>query len=696
MLRPPVSVYGPAPGTVVVDGNEPVTTRDGTILRVNVYRPPGDATVPVILCAHPYGKDKLPKAARKGRWRFSPQYRMLRQTGPIRFSSLTSWEAPDPAWWVGQGYAVVNCDLRGAGTSDGVGSLLSDQEGEDIHDLIEWAASQPWSTGAVGLLGVSYLALSQWKAAATQPPHLKAIAPWEGFSNAYRGLVRPGGIAEVGFLKLWNIGLKKTRQTYSLLDESARRPVIDDWWRSLDPDLGRIEVPALICGSFSDNNLHSRGSIAGFEQISSAERHLYTHRSGKWATFYSDEARAAQLQFFDRHLRGSDVRPLPRVRLEVRDSRDHIVEVRDEFGWPLDRTEWTPRYLSASGLIPDAPSTDGSISFTMRRGGARFGWTVPEDIELTGPMALRLFVSVDGADDVDLIVGVEKWRGNEFVGFEGSYGYGRDRVATGWQNVALRELDDAKSRPFEPVPACVTRRPVTPGEIVPVDIALGASSTLFRAGEQIRLVVAARWLSPRNPLTGQFPGAYRTLKAGRCTLHWGPAHPGRLLLPVIPSRESVSVTGAYAPAESALEPPAMTPPVLVVDGHEVEASHADWSAVTDETPLAITTPSWFDVPTRPDGAVAMTFRDGPLPIAVSVVGYDAIGSDGLPVGDATRADGVLPAAGVIVADGELRFTTADRPEYLAVQFRWNVPPESRASGKADTASVTAAYFLHLT
>jgi uncharacterized protein len=535
IVRPPVTVYRPDAGSLVIENDQPITTRDGTILRVNVYRPTGSAKVPVIMATHPYGKDKLPRTGKTGRWKFSFQYRILRQTGAVRFSSLTGWEAPDPAWWVSQGYAVVNCDLRGAGTSDGTGALMSDQEGEDTHDLIEWAGAQPWSTGSVGLLGVSYLAVSQWKAAATQPPSLRAIAPWEGFSNAYRGLLRPGGVPEVGFLKLWNLGMKKTRQSYSLLDESAKRPVIDDWWRSLVPDLTKIEVPALICGSFSDNNLHSRGSIAAFEGISSTDKHLYTHRSGKWATFYSDEAKKVQLQFFDRHLRGRDVPVLPPVRLEVRDRRDHIVEVRNESEWPLARTQWTPRYLSSEGLAAAPSDSPGRISFDISSGATRFGWTLPEDIELTGPMALRLFVEVAGADDADLVVGVEKWNGNHYVGFEGSYGYGRDRVATGWQNVALRQLDEQQSRPFEPIAACLTRKPVKPGEVVPVDIALGSSSTLFRAGEQIRLVIAGRWLAPRNPLTGQFPAAYNTRNAGTCTLHWSADQQAHLLLPVIPS-----------------------------------------------------------------------------------------------------------------------------------------------------------------
>jgi hypothetical protein len=83
------------------------------------------------------------------------------------------------------------------------------------------------------------------------------------------------------------------------------------------------------------------------------------------------------------------------------------------------------------------------------------------------------------------------------------------------------------------VPTLDARRPLQPGEVVQVDIPLGPSATLFRAGEQLRLVVAGRWLWPRNPLTGQFPAAYERGPRGKCTLHWGPEHVARLLIPVI-------------------------------------------------------------------------------------------------------------------------------------------------------------------
>lgn len=534
MVRPPLDVYSPAPGSVTVHHDVPVTTRDGTVLRVNVYLPPRDDRYPVVLCAHPYGKDNHPK---KRKWlpgySIPFQYRALRQPATVRFSALTGWEAPDPAWWTGHGFAVVNCDLRGAGHSDGVGSVLSDQEGEDVYDLIEWAAQQSWSTGAVGMLGVSYLAISQWKAASMRPPHLRAIVPWEGFTDAYRDLMRPGGIQEVGFVKLWSRELRNIRLTYQVGEENTKHPLRDDFWSSLVPDLRLIEVPALICGSFSDNNLHTRGSVRAFTRSGSSHARLYTHRGGKWATFYSEPALAEQLNFFRGVLDGA---PASRsVRLEVREDRDTITAVREEAEWPLARTRWRALYLADNGaLAPEQPQTAGSITFETHSRAAAFSCTFPAETELTGPMVARLWVELDGCDDANLFVGVEKWRDGRFVEFEGSYGYGRDRITTGWQRVALRALDPELSQPWEPVATCTDPQPLSDGEVVPVDVALGPSATLFRAGEQLRLVVAGRWLCPTNPLIGQMPAAYQNSPRGRLTLHWGRRHDAHLLVPEIP------------------------------------------------------------------------------------------------------------------------------------------------------------------
>jgi putative CocE/NonD family hydrolase len=532
IVKPPVTVTAP-PADLVVERDVEVPTRDGTVLRINVYRAPDQHARPVILSIHPYGKDNLPTLRGK-KSTFSMQYRAIRQPQPVTFSTLTGWEAPDPVWWTAQGFTVVNADSRGCGHSDGTGKLLSRQEAEDTYDLIQWIAGQAWSDGRVVMLGVSYLAISQYAVAALQPPALRAICPWEGFTDAYRDLTFPGGIRELGFTRLWSRNIRRdSRQTYILGPMQEEHPLRDDFWRSLVPDLSAIAVPMLVCGSFSDNNLHSRGSMRAFTEGGSTHARLYTHRGGKWSTFYSEAALAEQLNFFREVLDG--VAGSRSVRLEVREDRDTIAAVRKEAEWPLARTHWRPLYLGAAGaLTPERAATPGHIAFETRSHAAAFSWTIPEDVELTGPMAARLWVELAGCDDANLFVGVEKWRDGRFVAFEGSYGYGRDRVTTGWQRVSLRALDPELSRPWLPVAACTEPQPVSPGEVVAVDVALGPSATLFRAGEQLRLVVAGRWMWPRNPITGQFPAAYASSASGRVTLHWGPDHDAQLLVPEIP------------------------------------------------------------------------------------------------------------------------------------------------------------------
>src|SRR5262249_45591731 len=156
---------------------------------------------------------------------------------------------------------------------------------------------------------------------------------------------------------------------------------------------------------------------------------------------------------------------------------------RTEAEYPLARTNWTPLHLGSAGALTEtAPTSPGCETFHTRRETAVFTWTLPRDTELTGPMAARLWVETSDLDDVDLVVGVEKWRGGRHVDFEGSYGWGRDRVATGWQKAALRALDPERSEPHLPVHTFATRESLQPGEIVEVAVALGHSATRFRAG----------------------------------------------------------------------------------------------------------------------------------------------------------------------------------------------------------------------
>ena len=150
---------------VTLERDVPVPMSDGVQLLVNVFRSFPERPSPVVMSVTPYGKDTLPD------WRGMLLMRLAgTRFGQLDCSAWTGFEAPDPLFWVRAGYTVVQADVRGMHKSEGSASVLSDRDAQDYSELIEWATGQSWSTGAVGLLGVSYLAMSQWRVAALRPP----------------------------------------------------------------------------------------------------------------------------------------------------------------------------------------------------------------------------------------------------------------------------------------------------------------------------------------------------------------------------------------------------------------------------------------------------------------------------------------------------------------------------------------------
>lgn len=122
--------------------NQRIQMRDGVCLAADVMLPLGDGPFPTVVTRTPY----------------------LRKPG--------AWMQP----LVDAGYAYVVVDMRGRGDSDGEFRPLV-RDDEDGYDSIEWIAAQEWSTGRVGMVGVSYEGMTQWWTAATHPPHLRCIAP---------------------------------------------------------------------------------------------------------------------------------------------------------------------------------------------------------------------------------------------------------------------------------------------------------------------------------------------------------------------------------------------------------------------------------------------------------------------------------------------------------------------------------------
>ncbi|MBL8552151.1 MAG: CocE/NonD family hydrolase [Hyphomonadaceae bacterium] len=505
-----------------------VAMRDGVRILVDVFlpeRPQGK--VPAIVGWGPYGKhnkkDHLwPPAGLEPGW----------------LSRHTAFEAPDPAYWCAHGYAVVYPDPRGTWYSQGEMNHGGPQEAEDTYDLIEWCAAQEWCNGRVGMSGVSYLAAAQYQVAPLQPPHLAAINPWEAFSDWYREFGYHGGMRDTGFAPKATMGIRwSMTRTEDTLANMLAHPLIDEYWRSKDVALDEIVCPALFVASWSDQGFHTRGTLEAYKAAKSRDKFLIVHGQKKWAHYYDPKNVALLREFFDATLRGEETLDWPKVRIEVRE-RYGVGQWRNEREWPLARTEYTLLHLDAASgaLSRSRVAEEAQASYNSEAGGyAHFDIRFGEDTELTGHAKLKLWVEGE-AEDMDLFVSLEKLdAGGRRVPFA-FYAVSEDGpVALGWLRVSHRALDEAKSTPWQPVHLHTREDKLTPGETIPVEIEIWPSSTLFRAGETLRVHIQGEDIYKEVPQPG--PAMMRheeTRNRGRHIIHTGGQYDSHLLIPVIP------------------------------------------------------------------------------------------------------------------------------------------------------------------
>jgi putative CocE/NonD family hydrolase len=345
-----------------------------------------------------------------------------------------------------------------------------------------------------------------------------------------------------GWRLLWApLTEKEGRTRISLRKEQLAHPDWDDFWARCVPELELIEVPALICASFSDQGLHTRGSFEAYRRISSKYRYLYTHRGGKWSTYYSPEALAVQAQFFDCFLKGEEngMRTALPVRLEVRDQSDRIHSVRMERAWPPTNVEWKRLWLAPNELRERPLETSATTSFEAPTGGVSFRLTIQADIEITGPMKLRLQIELVEGSDAHLFAAVRKFRSGRQVCFEGSYGFGRDVVTKGWLRVSHQHVDESRSEPHRPLQASQLPESLIKGRVVPAEIEVLPSSTLFRRGDVIRLDVQGHWFWKRSSFFGMFPGDYHASPPATVVLHLGASADSYLLVPCVTNGQAV-------------------------------------------------------------------------------------------------------------------------------------------------------------
>lgn len=395
---------------IIVEKNVPVPMHDGVKLLADVYRPGTADRYPVLLTRLPYNKE-------------------VGQLVNGSFDVLRAVQAS---------YVVVAQDTRGRFASEGDFNPFFD-EAADGAATIAWAASQPWSTGTVGMFGASYIGATQWTAATQAPPALRAIAPFVTTDQYYEGWAYQGGAFQLGFILHWALfslamgeidrrtatgaatpedftalvsavdhndelywrlplrGWAELKDLAPYYDDWLDHPSYDEFWKATAPceSFGDIIVPALNIGGWYDVFL--KGTLANYvgmrEQGGSEEaRRRQRLVVGPWAhgamTGWFPErsfgvlagtdgtdVTGLQLRWFDRLLKATGT-GLAHEK-PVRLFVMGVNEWRDADDWPLPGTRYVEYFLHSGGQANTAAG-DGVLS-TEAPGDE------PEDVYLYDP-----------------------------------------------------------------------------------------------------------------------------------------------------------------------------------------------------------------------------------------------------------------------------------------------------------------------
>ena len=539
-----------------------VPMRDGVVLRADVYRPETNARVPVLVLRTPYDR-----------------------THPLIPAS-----GVDPERAVDAGFALVCQDVRGQYGSGGEFATFV-PEGRDGHDTVEWAAAQPWSSGAVGMVGRSYAAACQWLAAAEDPPHLRAIAPALTGSDYFNGWIYQGGAFQLGLNLFWTRMMSDARSAtkrdglYEHLPlktvplpnpkwarfyfEWLEHDTDDGFWRGLSPNrrYANLDVPALNVAGWFDAFLG--GTLENFARMREEGRSEHAREGqrlvvGPWAHgstygtypdhsfagFRSDETfdlDASQLDFFSHHLKGETGADRAPVRIFVMGEN----RWRDEEEWPLRRARTESWYLRAGGGLsreapaseePDtydfdprdpAPTVGGATMLPpLRMGRMNAGPLDQREVEQRGDVLVYTSERLEHALEVTGPL--------EVVLHASSTATDTDFVAKltdvdpeGVSRILAEGILRARFRNSFERP-----EPLEPGRPYECRIELVATSNVFLPGHRVRVVVTSSSFPrfDRNPNTGNALGTDGPddLRPARQTVFHDASRPSRIELPIVP------------------------------------------------------------------------------------------------------------------------------------------------------------------
>jgi uncharacterized protein len=459
-------------------------------------------------------------------------------------TALGQNEAGISEFWVPRGYAHVIVDVRGSNDSEGTYDLFGAQEQQDLYDIIEWVAAQPWCDGNVGMSGVSYMGRSQLFAAQQQPPHLKAIFPYDASCDFYRDACFHGGIP-TNFTTHW------TQFVMNLHMTSGRSPNVDALKKQLEimyshkypfdgpfyqersagPRLDKVKIPSYFgCGWYM-NELHLKGAFDGYNGTGAIPKRMLVGPRPwplrPWAGYHYE-----MLRWYDHWLKGMDTRVMEGepIRLYIHgDDR-----WRAEKEWPLKRTQSRELFLGGAvtgreGKLLDAagPEQARRYEFDGLASEATLGQPrliyrtdpLAKEMELTGPLALYLNAS-STAPDLDWLV---------YMVDEAPDGKHRE-LCKGWLRASHRKTDPKRSTPAQPWHPHLEAEPLKSGTTYELAIEIWPICNVFKAGHRIRLEIANS-----DSIIAANGRPHVTIKAKATnTIHEGGSKPSRLVIPVIP------------------------------------------------------------------------------------------------------------------------------------------------------------------
>ncbi|KAK5057512.1 hypothetical protein LTR84_011512 [Exophiala bonariae] len=541
----------------IFERDQAIIVRDGKRLYTDIFRPATSESdpVPAILPWSPYGKT----GTGPQNYDFMAPFRAAIAKG--RTSGYEKFEAPDPAEWSERGYAVINIDARGAGHSEGIIAHWGNQEAQDIWDVIDWLARRPWCNGSVVMAGNSWLAISQINfAARLSHPALKALAPWESYTDAYRHFVARGGRPHIaGFHKMISGGFAGPEGVENMVAMLPSHPLYDDYWEAKRIPVERIDnVPLYVLASYS-SMLHTNGSFETFRKAKTTQKWLRVHPYQEWYDLYRPEISDELQRYFDRYAKGIDngwERDIPSVRLSLLGfdtvSPAATVLERPEKEYPLARQQLTTFYLNAANrtLQTESPTEATSAQYEAHHLTASLDFRLffPAETELAGPSLATLFLSTPDSNDMDVVVQIrkinsageplahlnypcpvpdEKVPDVNVVKTLGPQGFLRASHAV--------SLDRSSSlSAVEPFYTHRIRRAIEPvGSIVRLEIPIWPIGMTFAAGEGIMLRVSGHDMClPETEMCRLTEPEDENV--GVHVLHAGGEYPSSLTIPVIP------------------------------------------------------------------------------------------------------------------------------------------------------------------